>query len=253
VTPGELARRFTVDWLDRADPAVPVEIMTPDYLVHIGGIELVGRDDYAAATLAQLRQFPGLLLTVHDLITDGDRFAIRFSEHGSSARHEGRLAAWRGVALFRTSTGRLCENWTQEDYYSRRRQLADGTVDVIDPPAAAPWSTVAADGDSGALEVVTAWLAKPYPAGITTDDGSPLVIDVRTVEVHEAFAAGDRVAFAATWTGGYLGGLDTIPVPSGGDDVRLGVAGLVTVRDGQVVAGAVVTDRLGLRRTLLGG
>ena len=65
-----LAQRFTIDWLNRADGDVPPQIMTPDYQVHIGGIDLDGLEAYAPATLGQLTQFPGLQLTIHDLATD---------------------------------------------------------------------------------------------------------------------------------------------------------------------------------------
>src|SRR6202012_1913284 len=134
-----LARRFCVDWLDRADASVPPEIMTPGYRVHIGRAGLDGLDAYTAGTLGPLTQFAGLLLTVHQLVSDGDQLALHFTEHGASTRHGGRAAAWRGVALFRIEDGRLAENWTQEDYYSRRRQLADGPADPVPAPAISPW------------------------------------------------------------------------------------------------------------------
>lgn len=244
-----LAQRFTIDWLNRADGDVPPQIMTPDYRVHIGGIDLDGLEAYAPATLGQLHQFPGLQLTIHDLITDGDRLAIHFTEHGASARHEGRAASWNGVALFRWDGMRLTENWTQEDYAARRRQLADGRPDVVGPPMVAPWTVVPAEPDLAAEQVVRDWLpgAEPGADGIRWDDerDDPLVAPAGA-HVAEIFSAGNKVAFAATQTGAFLG-------PGGGpadEPVRLGLAGLVGVTDGAVSGGIVISDRLGLMRAV---
>jgi hypothetical protein len=249
-----LAQRFTIDWLDRADGAVPPQIMTPDYQVHIGGIDLDGLEAYAPATLGQLTQFPGLQLTVHDLVTTGDRLAIHFSEHGASARHEMRAATWNGVALFRWDGERLTENWTQEDYASRRRQLADGQPDVVGSPMVAPWTVRPAEPDPAAEDVVRGWLAAAGPGtdDVRWDDGrdGPLVAP-DAVEVAEIFSAGSQVAFAASQTGRLLSGPSGGPKDVGADEpVRLGLAGIVAVTGGAVTGGVVISDRLGLMRSV---
>jgi predicted ester cyclase len=244
-----LARRFCVHWLDRADPSVPPEIMTPGYRVHIGTAELDGLDAYTAGTMGQLTQFPGLLLTVHQLLTDGQQLALHFTEHGASVRHDGRAAAWRGVALFRIEAGRLAENWTQEDYYARRRQLADGHADPVPAPAVAPWTTPAARPSAEAEETVRRWLGRPSFGQVEVDDGSALVVEPTSFRVKRLFSAGLAVAFAGAWRGRYRGGLEG--VESAGD-VELGACGMLSTGGGEV-SGVVVTDRLGLRRALLTG
>lgn len=247
----DLARRFTIDWLDRADPFVPATIMAPEYRVHIGDTELDGLSAYTDATLGQLRQFPGLSLTVHDVVTDGERLALVFTEHGASAKHNGKAAGWAGVALFRWDGARLTENWTQEDYYARRRQLAEGAPDVIRSPAPAPWTTQPRPPDARAERVVGEWLASPVLDHVRVDDGRSgrLVLDLDSVEVLEQFSAGDQVAFAALWSGRYRDGLDSIAAQSA--PATLAAAGVLTVCEGEVADGVIVTDRLGLRRRLL--
>ena len=51
---------------------------------------------------------------------------MRFSEHGASARHDGAAASWTGLGLYQWNGTRLEENYVEQDYLSRRRQLAGG-------------------------------------------------------------------------------------------------------------------------------
>ena len=252
---GALMRRFVVDWLDRADTTVPPEILAPDYTIVIAGVEMAGRDAYLEATGGQLARFPGLTVTVHDAIfTDDGRAALRFTEHGASAR--GGAAAWRGIGLFRERDGVLVHNATEEDYLGRRRQLLGGTPDPVDPPMVAPWTEPVAAPDPHAEAAVRAWLEAGLPTqpGIEYDDGrsdAPLV-DAATTEVTGLFAAGRRVAVHATVRGRYTGGLPDVDSAAAvsGAEVTTALAGLLTVADDGSLTGHVVRDRLGLHRAL---
>lgn len=244
-------RRFAVDWLGRADPSACAEIMDPGYAILIGGHTLDGRDDaYIPGTLAQLRRFPGLLLSVQDLWTDGDRVALRFTEHGPSEADGGQPAAWTGIGLFDWNGTRLTRNVTEEDYHSRRRQLAERTSDPVESPAPAPWAAQPEPADPAAERSVREWLAAGDLAPAVLDDGwtgrpTPPLLDVTRVEVGELFSAGPRVAFQAVQHGRYLGGL---PGTQGreGREASMSVVGMVGP-DGR---GRVVRDRVGLRRAV---
>ena len=249
---GAVMRRFTVDWLDRADPSVPPEIMAPGYTIVIAGVEMVGRDAYLEATTAQLARFPGLTVTVHDAIYAPDGLAaLRFTEHGASAR--GGSAAWRGIGLFRVEDGVLVHNACEEDYLGRRRQLLAGEPDAVDPPMVAPWTAPVTDPDPDAEKAVRAWLeaGAPPQSGVVEDDGrstAGLVQDA-TVDVTTLFAAGRRVAFHAVTRGRYAGGLPDLDAAPG-TEVSMGLAGLVDVAADASITGHVVRDRLGVHRAL---
>lgn len=244
-------RRFTVDWLGRADPSVCAEIMDPGYSIHIGGHTLDGRDGaYIPGTMAQLDRFPGLLLSVQDLMLDGDRVAMRFTEHGPSTADGGQPAAWSGIGLFTWDGARLTRNVTEEDYHSRRRQLAERASDPVESPAPAPWAAAPEPVDPAAERSVREWLAAGDLAPAVLDDGwtgrpTPPLLDVTRVEVGELFSAGPRVAFQAVQHGRYLGGL---PDTAGreGREASMSVIGMVDA-DGR---GRVVRDRVGLRRAV---
>lgn len=255
---GALMRRFAVDWLDRADPEVPREIMAPGYTIRIGGYVLENREAYVETTSGQLARFPGLTITVHDAVyTDDGRAALRFTEHGASAR--GGAAAWRGIGLFRAHDGVLVDNDCEEDYLGRRRQLLTGEPDLVDPPMVAPWTEPAVPADPDAEKAVRTWLDGRGPAGdepgIVHDDARPgapsaPVLDPESCTTDALFAAGRRVAFHAVQRGRYRGdGLpDVEAVP--GAPAELRIVGLVEVGTDGTITGHVVRDRLGLRRAL---
>ncbi len=249
-------RRWAVDWLGGRHPQACQEVLSPGYTLRIGGFLLGPRSAYVPATLAQLSRYPGLVVTVHHLATDGEHVAVCFSEHGASARLGGRAAVWPGVALFDWDGAALTGCFAEEDYYARRRQLDSGTCDLVEPPAAAPWDQRRQPANPAAEAAVLAWLAGPDPRAVPVvcDDepqGQPAerLLEVSACRVHRLFSAGEEVAFHAAQTGRYLGGL-------GGLDELVGatlvveMAGLVTVRDQAVVGGRVVRDRLGAARAL---
>jgi hypothetical protein len=252
-------RRFSVDWLSRADPAVCAEIMAPDYSIRIGGHTLAGRDEaYLPGTLAQLDRFPGLLITAHELFTNGEQVALRFTEHGPSAADDGRPAAWTGIGLFWWDGTRLVRNVTEEDYHSRRRQLAQRRADPVEGPAAAPWAAVPEPPDPDAEAAVRGRLEAGElggdPGGVVLDDGwtgqpTPALLEVTDVRVGELFSSGRRVAFQVVQTGRYLGGL---PDTAGAEGRRatLSAVGMVTVGADGGISGRVVRDRVGLRRAV---
>lgn len=250
-----LMRRFSVDWLGRADPSAATEIMAPGYSILIGGHTLAGRDDaYIPGTLAQLSRFPGLLLTVQELFTDGDRVAMRFTEHGPSSADGGQPAAWTGVGLFFWDGTRLTRNATEEDYHSRRRQLAQRCSDPVEGPDPAPWAAQPVAGDPAAEAAVRAWLEAGDLGAVVLDDGwtgqpTPPLLDVTAVRIGDLFSAGSHVAFHAVQAGRYRGGL---PDTDGGigRDAEMGIAGMVTVVPGGAITGRVVRDRVGLRRAV---
>ena len=114
-------------------------------MLHINGFTLAGRDEsYSPAVTQVFAEYPGLGLAVHELVLNGDRLCMRFSEHAAAADHDDRLTAWRGIGLYRWNGRRLIENWVEQDYASRDRQLATGEPNPLDRPHLDPWVTTAA-------------------------------------------------------------------------------------------------------------
>lgn len=256
-----LLRGFAVDFLTCHNLAAVETIMEPDYSLSIGGFLLTGRDDtYLPATGAQLEQFPGLCVTVHDTVIGPDAIAMRFTEHGASNRHDGRLSTWGGVTLFRIKNGRLHQGWAEEDYFARKRQLADATCDVVKPPHPAPWDAPCEAPDRGVEALVTAWLTDPASWTDTAriDEISAegprfaALVAIGAVIVDQLFSAGQRGAFHLSCSGTYQGGFGDIDPAHIGQSVTMRLAGIFDVAGGQVARVQVTADRLGLHRSLMG-
>jgi predicted ester cyclase len=254
-----LLRGFAVDFLTCHDLTAVTRIMDPVYCLNIGGHVFDGRDNhYLPATAAQLEQFPGLCVTVHDVVLGPEAVAMRFTEHGVSRKHGGRAAAWGGVTLFRLQNGLLRQGWAEEDYFARKRQLATGACDSVKAPHAAPWDVPCVLPDATTEVIARRWLQNPAAVlgGQSIDEISaegPRCADLiapTDINLGALFSAGDRAAFHLDCHGTYAGGFDEIDRARIGREVVLRIAGLMTVRNGEVFAVQIAADRLGLYRQL---
>src|SRR5882762_5325019 len=98
-------RTYCIDYTNSHDLSVCDSIMEPDYVVHISGMALVRDESYKPAVETVFERFPNLGLVVHEFVTNGDRLAMRFSEH--AAAPEGALACWAGISLYDWNGTRL--------------------------------------------------------------------------------------------------------------------------------------------------
>jgi predicted ester cyclase len=252
-TPVQLLRRWVVDYFNSHDRTVAHEFIVPSYALEIGDHIFAGRDDqWLPAVDQQMQAFPGMGMTVHQVVSTLDRVAVYFSEHGAS---NGRMAVWSGVGIYRSNGQHLTGCIAQEDYMTRQRQLKSGVADAVEAPAVSPWDTVPKSSNPVAEAVVRNWLSQSWPSTLNTvrcDDeyitGMPLVFEVKSVAFTELFSSGDYVAFHARQTGCYQSGFAGIAsTPSSS---LLNVNGILHVQDGQVVSGRIIRDRSGLKARL---
>ena len=238
-----LLRSFAVEFLTCQQWEVLPRVMASDYRLNVGNYVISGRDtEYRLAMLPQFEQFPGLIVTVHDVVLTPDAIAMRFTEHGASRRDAFRRAAWQGVALFRIANGQLQVGWAEEDYIGRKRQLSDGVCDPIEAPHPSPWDTQTAPTDPAVENTAREWL-------LDRRDPST-VVEVSECRIDELFGTADRVAFHMTQQGTYAGGLPGVAPNLAGTAVALRSAGLLTMHAGRVSGARIVSDHLGLQRSL---
>jgi predicted ester cyclase len=255
----DLMRRYVHGWVNCHDPAVAREIVAAGYRVRMGPDVVEGRDEaFIPAVMHQVKQFPGLTFSVHELITDGTSAGVLFSEHGRSAEQPDRVASWRGVGIWRSCEGLLARCWVEQDYYGRRYQLATGQADPVARVATDPWTghLPVTDADrAAATAAVTSWAAglARWPDGAARVDtgggrGARPALAVAGVAVNAVVAEGTRVAFHVSIRGRYEGGL---PGPAAtGTPVEAHVAGFATVRDGTLADVDAISNRVALQRQL---
>lgn len=257
-----LMRRYCIDYTNSHDQSVCDSIMDPEYVVHIGGFDLPLDALYKPTVADLFQRSPGLGLVVHELVLNGDRLCMSFSEHAAMPAAGGTaLACWRGIGLYRWNGTRLVENWVEQDHLSMQQQLAGGTPDALEPPHLDPWvGTEVIAPDRSAEDITRAWIEAGDLADaevVQIDDTAPNaawspVVDVAGLRIDDLFSAGDRVPFHVTLTGSYTGGISSIPAEHVGAEVTLPVAGIAQVRDGRVHAVRAVTSRAAIGYQLTG-
>jgi predicted ester cyclase len=245
-------RRYIEDYVNPHDTGVCEEIMTPEYVVHIGGRHLAGRDDrYIPAAAANFVNFPDLHLVVHEVVTNGDRFAFRFTEIGTHL--DGAACRWAGIGVYRWDGTRLVENYVEQDHLSRKRQLdGDGPdpVEEVDPDA---WSTRAEPASAATEAAVRAWIDQGDLTAVAGRDAAVIddswfhgpwrcPLSVERVEVDDFFTAGSRAAAHVRLVG----------TAEAGAPGELNVALIAAVDGDQVVRVHAVTDRIDLANRLAG-
>ena len=252
----KLLRAFSVEFLTAHNADVARRIMADEYCLSICSVELGPRDSgYLPATVAQLDQFPGLCVTAHDVVIGRDAVALRFTEHGVSAREQ-RTSSWGGITLFRIADGQLVRGWAEEDYFARKLQLRSGEVNLISAPHPAPWDQPVSEPDVVTERVVRDWLADPQNLVGAMDEisaGGPPIRTLVTpvaVELSMLFTAGGRAAFHAVITGTYAGGFEDVSADRIGQPVTFPVAAIVDVIGDAVARVQLCGDRLGLHRSL---
>ncbi|HVX18889.1 MAG TPA: hypothetical protein VHA73_12720 [Acidimicrobiales bacterium] len=257
-----LMRKYCIDYTNSHDQSLYEEIMEPDYVVHINGMELVRSSSYAAAVSQIFAAAPGLGLVVHEFVLNGDRLCMYFSEHAAMPAADGRaLACWRGIGLYKWNGTRLTENYVEQDYFAMQEQTTTGAAHPLMPPHVDPWvGTEPVPADSAAEAVVRSWLEAGNLAAAAShhiDDGRTgavyePVLDVAGVTINDLFSAGASVPFHATLNGAYRGGLGPLVEDHKGEPASLHVAGIARVADGVVAHVDAVSARLFTAGGLLG-
>lgn len=257
-----LMRRYCIDYTNAHDQSVCDEIMHPDYAVNISQVQLPRDTLYKAAVKAIFERCPGLGLVVHEFVTNGDRLAMRFSEHARMPAAEGgRFAAWAGIGVYKWDGKQLTENYVEQDFFAQLAQVSGAAPAApLEAPHLDPWvGTAAEPADPAAEKIARAWLERGDlrdAPEIVVDSSwyeplAPSPIEVESVGINDLFSAGDRVAFHVSQSGRYRGGLPGIGADREGERARLDCAGLARVADGRVQSVRVVTDRMGTARVML--
>lgn len=106
--------------------------LADDYTARYGadGATNVGRDHYVKVCTFLRRSFPDVNITIEDLVVEGDKIVMRYTERGTltgrsflGIEPDGQRYAKPGTTVYRVVDGKLAESWGVEDTLGWFRQL----------------------------------------------------------------------------------------------------------------------------------
>ncbi len=131
-----LVRRHIEEGFNRDDWTVCESTLADDYTAYYGadGKANVGRDAYVKVCKFLRQSFPDVHITIEDLIVEGDKIVMRYTERGTLTGRSflgiepaGQRYAKPGTTVYRVVGGRLAESWGVEDTLGWFRQLGVDT------------------------------------------------------------------------------------------------------------------------------
>ena len=258
-----LMKKYCIDYTNSHDQTLYDEIMEPDYVVNINGMQLVRSTTYAASVEQLFDMCPGLGLVVHRFVLNEDRLCMYFSEHTSmpgAARPDALLLAGHRSVQVERRPGSPRTSSSRTTPGCRPSSPPGSRIPSL-PPHIDPWTTTEpVPSDAEAETIVRDWLAR----GDLTDaeqyeiddtrTGAPVnqVIDVESMTVNDLFSAGSSVPFHVTWKGTYRGGLGDELAGYVGDAIVFTAVGIAEVANGRVEAVDAITGRLQVVMELTG-
>jgi|SRR6266566_2195160 steroid delta-isomerase-like uncharacterized protein len=128
----ELLRRFTECW-NQGNLALIEEFLAPDFIHHDPDRpDVRSREDYKRWFAESHHLFPGLHLTIEDLIAEVDKVVARWTFRGTNTGDfetptpspaTGKQIITTGINIFLIKDGRIAEEWFQEDTMGMMQQL----------------------------------------------------------------------------------------------------------------------------------
>ena len=125
-----LVRRYVEEFVDRSNFDLSEEIFALNFVRYDAGPDQVSRVEDLKHFFAMLHSgFPGFQSTIEDLLSEGDKVALRFTFRGihqgefMGIAPTGKEVTMSGIEILRIADGKLVEMWNQEDVLGMMRQL----------------------------------------------------------------------------------------------------------------------------------
>jgi steroid delta-isomerase-like uncharacterized protein len=111
------------------------ELCSPDYVWHGQASPTIredvrGLENFKKAVMEFTTAMPDLKVVIEDIIAEGDRVAVRFTESGTHTGGTfagipptGKKVIWTGIGIYRIENGKLTEEWFAEDAFGIMKQL----------------------------------------------------------------------------------------------------------------------------------
>ena len=134
-----LFRRIPEEVWSKGDMAAADAVLSADFVNHNPAFgHAPTRDGYKQTVLLFRDAFPDLIMTVEDVVAEGDKAVLRFRARGThlgpfgAFPPSGRTIDFTGTGTARIDDGKIAELWVNGDLLGLMQQLGAG----ITPPAA---------------------------------------------------------------------------------------------------------------------
>jgi steroid delta-isomerase-like uncharacterized protein len=123
-----VVRKVFEEGLTQGKWDVFLAIHAPEFISHAGKRNATLEEDLESAK-GWREAFPDLVMSVEQMVAEGDRVAVFFSGQGTNTGTgnglpaTGKHAEGTGMTVFRIANGKIAEEWTVSDQYGLLRQL----------------------------------------------------------------------------------------------------------------------------------
>jgi predicted ester cyclase len=124
-----VALRLFEEAFNRGNLDVIGELVHPDLVYHYPDGDIEGLEGARQLVIAMRSDFPDFHVTTEDVLAEGDKVVVRFTDSGTyeggefGAAATGKRVTWTGVDIFRIADGKIIEGWGVGDMLGLMRQL----------------------------------------------------------------------------------------------------------------------------------
>lgn len=124
-----ITRRFINEAFNEGKLATIDEVLAADYVNHLAGFDVVGRDGMKQFVGSYRAAFPDYSCTIEDQVAEGDKVVTRWTARGTQNGEfmgippTGKHVSLEGVAIDRYASGQLAETWLAADVLGMLQQL----------------------------------------------------------------------------------------------------------------------------------
>jgi steroid delta-isomerase-like uncharacterized protein len=125
-----IVQRYYAEVILKGNFTVLGEVVAEGIVAHGPGFpDIKGRAAFLQSVQGFRAAFPDVQGTLEDVVTEGDRVVVRWTEKGThQGEYAGRAATgkamqWTGISIYRLAEGKVVEMWVQMDHLGLLRQL----------------------------------------------------------------------------------------------------------------------------------
>ena len=135
-----ITHRFFEEVWNQGNLDVFDELVTSDIVIHAGGRDFKGSEEYKKFILGYRNAFPDIKFTIDDQISSGDKVVERFTAQGS---HQGQLRDISStgkkiniteIEITRIIDGKIVERWGAPDLLTLMQQIGAIPLQGIPKP-----------------------------------------------------------------------------------------------------------------------